>query len=498
MSNRITNVSAVLSTTDLTFSSGLRRAREDLARTASAAEQIQAQTSRLDMWGGLLPTFDVGNLLSQAMGNVGRIFDEIENGLKRIEQRSDAGEVLGFTYQQMQALEVAATVADMPVDRLSQTFGRLLKSVAMAGQGSKEARKDLERLGLTVKDLEGMTAWQVIGLVADRLSEITSPADRAAAAIELFGREAGLKMTQVLGGGADAMERYMATAKSLGLFLEDEMVQAAKLAGDAADLQALRMRASLDRQAAKVADLAAEWQYLKASALEPALALLSGLNRASDELGASLAAMFRTSGRGSTVLEDAALTRKYTEESLAGLQSRGGGSGQWPTTMNDLPALVEAEDQAKKLEGIYDQIEQEQKQSAERIAAWRAKVREQELADYYREWGETVRKTQAEQQKAEEQSRRQTLEAERATQRTREDAARDLEAAWASGQSGGAATASLAMKGSAQAQLAMYNASRQDSMQQAKDQFIIDGVRRVLESVVVKVNGGTSISVVPI
>lgn len=494
MSNRITNIAAIVSGRDTTFSGTMRNVREELTRTASAAEQVAARTRGIDVLGGIMPTLDIGSLLSQAMGNVGRVFDEIENGLKRIEQRSDAGDVLGFTYQQMQALEVAATVADMPVDRLSQTFGRLLKSVALAGEGSKEAQKDLARLGLTVKDLEGMTAWQVIGLVADRLSEIASPADRAAAAMELFGREAGLKMTQVLGGGADAMERYMATAKSLGLFLEDEMVQAAKLAGDATDLQGLRIQASLDRQAAKLADVRAEWERMKADALDPALGILSAMNRASDELGASLAAMFRTGDRGSTATQDADLTRKYLEESLAGLQSGRRPSGQWPTTMNDSPAVVEAEDQAKKLEGIYDQIEEEQKKSAERIAAWRQQVRQQELEQEYQDVGKQIEREEKERKEAERKMADEAEKMAREVSRVRDAAARDAAQAWDSS-GGGMGAAPLAVMGTAEQQLASYQASRARGNAEMRAEFIERAVEAALRKITVKtevVQGGVT------
>jgi hypothetical protein len=489
MSNRITNVSAVLSTTDLTFSSGLRRAREDLARTASAAEQIQAQTSRLDMWGGLLPTFDVGNLLSQAMGNVGRIFDEIENGLKRIEQRSDAGEVLGFTYQQMQALEVAATVADMPVDRLSQTFGRLLKSVAMAGQGSKEARKDLERLGLTVKDLEGMTAWQVIGLVADRLSEINSPADRAAAAIGLFGREAGLKMTQVLGGGADAMERYINKARELGLVLEQDLVDKAKLAADQMDFRRLGLEAARDRESARLAD-SGVGQSMEALRRAPETLTVLGMRIVNwiDEAGVRAAALLDAGTDGMVAVQQAQ-QRGFPSDWSTSPRS-GTGTGPTPLVAARNETLSRYERDAKEVD--------ERIETSRRIRLEETSKQVGELeAKYHQEMMQDEMEMQKLLMREYERDGQRILDGELAGIRQRFEAEEDFRKL----QEATPARADLLLKGSAKAQQAIYEAQRgggQTSGDQDRER-LVDSMRRMLEGVTVKVQGGgTTLSVVPL
>jgi hypothetical protein len=253
MSNRITNISAIVSGRDTTFSGTMRQVREDLSRTMTAAEQVAGRTRGMDIFGGLVPTFDVGSLLMSVGQQVSQAVRQIGQDLQTIDKRAQDAEGLGFTYEQLRAIEVAATLADIPLDRLSGTFARFLKTVAMAGEGSKEAEKDLARLGLTVKDFEGLTSWQAIEKVADRISELPSPAERAAASMEIFGREAGLKMVAVLGEGSGALENYIQKARELGLVLDEEVVGKAKGAADALDFRRMRIDAQRERLGAELA-----------------------------------------------------------------------------------------------------------------------------------------------------------------------------------------------------------------------------------------------------
>jgi hypothetical protein len=149
--------------------------------------------------------------------------------------------------------------------------------------------------------------------------------------------------------------------------------------------------------------------------------------------------------------------------------------------------IVQAEDDAKKLEGIYDQIEEEQKKSAERIAAWREQVREQELEKEYRDIGKQIEREEKERMEAERKMADEAEKMAREVSRVRERAGREAANAWDSN-GGGMGAAPLAVMGTAEQQLASYQASRaRDNAAQRAD-FIRNAIREALNGITVNTN----------
>lgn len=486
MTNRITDVSAYVKATDISFGAQMAKTRRDLEQTVGVAENASTRMRGVDLFGGIVPTFDVGSAIMGSANLIGNAVRQIEADLQRIDTRAQDAEGLGFTYEQMRAIEVAATLADIPVDRLSNTFARFLKTVAMAGEGSKEAEKDLARLGLTVKDFEGLTSWQAIEKVADRISELPSPAERAAASMEIFGREAGLKMVAVLGEGSAALDGYLNKARELGLVLDEELIGKAKMAADALDFRDMRRTAAREQRSAQLAEtgfaetakvVAGTWEFLIDDMFAKAALRMDSNLKATSAWFAGL-----KQGRGLN-LDD------LRDASRSGFTGSGG-----PRLDMDTPAIVQAEDEAKKLEGIYDQIEEEQKKSAERIAAWRQQVREQELEKEYRDIGKQIEREEKERMEAERKMADEAEKMAREVSRVRDRAGRDAANAWDSS-GGGMAAAPLAVMGTAEQQLASYQASRARGNAEMRAEFIERAVEAALRKITVKtevVQGGIS------
>ena len=485
MSNRITNISAIVSGRDTTFSGTMRNVREELTRTANAAVQTANSLRAADVFGGIMPVFDVGSAAAAsvqlAMRGARAAVDEFNQSLKRIEDRKDAADVLGFTYNEMQAIEVAATLANMPVDRLSGTFGRLLKTVALAGEGSSEAQKDLARLGLTLRNIQGLTSFQVLELVADRLAAIESPAERAAASMELFGREAGLKMTQVLAGGSESLRDYMKRAEELGLTLDPFLVDQAKRSQDAFDMASLQLNGRIDSMSARLSGLKIAGAGIASVMVEAAASVF--------DFGLKFDATRRLLGISDSdqaVLDHLSIGSLEYGRILSGdlaplMEAVNAKRDPGPGPLVGPPdPRIEYEQQAldvdKKIEEERMQLQWErmQERTKEEEAYWRD-VREME-ADSMREYEKDLQRIR---------------DADKAAIQERNkiayDTARDAAQAW--DQSGGGMAATpLAVMGTAEQQLASYQASRaRDNAAQRAD-FIRNAIRDALQGITVNTN----------
>jgi hypothetical protein len=482
MSNRITNVAAIVSGRDTTFSGTMRSVREELARTTNVAEQIAAKMRGIDVLGGIVPTFDVGELVGGMFSKARQAYEQFAADIGTIDRRAQEAEGLGFTYNQLRALEVAATLADVPLDRLSGTFARFLKTVAMAGEGSKEAEKDLARLGLRVKDFEGMTSWQAIQRVADQIAAMPTPAERAAASMEIFGREAGLKMVEVLGRGGAAMDGYIAKAAQLGITLDEQLIGKAKVAADEIDFLNMRFSGARERANAELAG----------SGVEASVTALANAPRGLGLAASWMGKIVDDFGEFATIAADMGLDQAFRSiatdnPSNANVAPAMFPNALWDTSSGESPAIVQAEDEAKKLEAVYDAIEAEQKASAERIAAWRDQVRQQALEREYREVGEQIERLEKERMESERRAADEAEKQARELDRVRMNVERAAASAWDS-TGGGLGASPLAVMGTAEQQLASYQASRARESAQQRQDFIRNAIREAMQGVVVNTN----------
>jgi hypothetical protein len=128
----------------------------------------------------------------------------------RVERLSRLATQLGVSFEFVQVLEEAGRRADVSVEQLSGSFGRLQNTLAGADDESKKATAALQRLGVSVEDFGDLSQAQQIELIGEKLATIEDPAQRSAAAIALFGR-AGVQLLPFfneLPGAATDIERF--------------------------------------------------------------------------------------------------------------------------------------------------------------------------------------------------------------------------------------------------------------------------------------------------
>ena len=179
------------------FRSIIRGAR---AASQEIQERFQAVGRRIkNIFGGVKGAF------AAVAGFAGVRFGlaEISKEIDRLDNLSKLSRSLGMTGEQMQVLQYAADSANVPIEQLNNAIPKVSKVISDAGRGSSEAAGKLDRLNLSLEDLQGKSTYEQLQMVAGAISRIQDPTERSARAMEMFG-ETGAKMVDMLSGLAGA------------------------------------------------------------------------------------------------------------------------------------------------------------------------------------------------------------------------------------------------------------------------------------------------------
>lgn len=190
--------------------SGLSSAGEGLSRVFSGGLN-KGLTSISTQFTGLLTTTNVALAGVAAFGAgaaaVARGLVDLED---RVEKLGNTADKLGVSFEFIQTLEAAAARSGTSVDAVSAAFGRLQRSVIGVDEESKAAQAALKAIGVTSDELRALKPEDQYKLIGERLQGIADPAQRTAAAINLFGKAGAelLPFFKNLGGASDDMERF--------------------------------------------------------------------------------------------------------------------------------------------------------------------------------------------------------------------------------------------------------------------------------------------------
>jgi hypothetical protein len=139
----------------------------------------------------------------------------------------DTAQAMGVATDELQELQHAALLGGLESEELSQGLTILTRTMRAAGAGSEEAGKAFAKVGVKVSGADGKlrSAADVVGDVAERLSQLPDGAEKTALALQLFGR-GGARMVPFLNLGSDGIARMRQEARELGLVMDKEAIRA--------------------------------------------------------------------------------------------------------------------------------------------------------------------------------------------------------------------------------------------------------------------------------
>ena len=161
---------------------GINAGVVELQKLGYAAKQTSRDVATLK-------NLELSKLFVSAVQSVASSFTQFTSGAAAaVDRTRQLAQNLGVSYGELRQLQVAADLSGASTDDLAKAFTRAQVTITNAGRGSKEAIGALGRLGLSVKDLATQTTTQQFSAIAGAINAIQNPAERAAAAVAIFGR----------------------------------------------------------------------------------------------------------------------------------------------------------------------------------------------------------------------------------------------------------------------------------------------------------------------
>ena len=115
----------------------------------------------------------------------------------------------GIAADKLQAYANAGKLADVSQSDLETGLRTLARTQGEAADGVKTYSEAYARLGLSVKKADGnlKPSDQLLGEIADKFADLPNGPEKAAIAMDIFGRS-GSKLITLLNGGTEALERF--------------------------------------------------------------------------------------------------------------------------------------------------------------------------------------------------------------------------------------------------------------------------------------------------
>ncbi|CAB4153261.1 hypothetical protein UFOVP605_55 [uncultured Caudovirales phage] len=199
----------------LTLRADFAQFKSDLGKATVAAEtnakaienEYRKSASNLKSLASTIATGFVGKFvldLIEAGDNIGKL----------------AGRA-GIDTKTFQELAYAAKLADVDVSSLGESINKMQRTL---GEGSKSTTEALNALGLSLPEIQKMSADKALETIAEQISLLENPADRVRAAVDLFGKS-GASLLPLFEGGAKGIASARKEANALGAVLSKDKIE---------------------------------------------------------------------------------------------------------------------------------------------------------------------------------------------------------------------------------------------------------------------------------
>lgn len=140
---------------------------------------------------------------------------------------------IGVGVEALQELRFAAKRAGVEQNTLDMALQRFTRRAAEAANGTGEAKKALEEMGIQLRDNHGRirSTNDLLRDVAESFKSVESPAERLRIAFKLFDSE-GAALVNMLSDGAEGLDSVAQEARDLGVIMKESLIRDAEKAAD--------------------------------------------------------------------------------------------------------------------------------------------------------------------------------------------------------------------------------------------------------------------------
>ena len=142
----------------------------------------------------------------------------LKGAVDMLDMLDDLSEKTGIATESLAALRYAGEVVGTPIEALATGVRKLSINMSAAAGGGKEQAAAFQAIGVAFKNLDGSLRGSdaVLGDIASKFASFRDGPEKAALAVELFGK-AGADMIPLLNKGSAGMEELRTEAERLGV-----------------------------------------------------------------------------------------------------------------------------------------------------------------------------------------------------------------------------------------------------------------------------------------
>lgn len=231
-----------------TYNRAMEKARSDLDRAGASAEKTDKSMESLTKNVRLIAGIELGRLFVsgvQAIGNAIRDVGSRITGLvtsvnSSVDSLNDLSARTGIGVESLQGYSLAAKLAGVDTEQFGAAVQKLAVNIGKATPGDA-LDKSLRGINLSLAELRALSPEQQFSEIGNAISQLPTAADRAAAAVQIFGKQ-GAALAPLFREGAASIEELQARAERLGIIISEQQVGNVADMNDAFDL----VRATID------------------------------------------------------------------------------------------------------------------------------------------------------------------------------------------------------------------------------------------------------------
>jgi len=225
----IGKVSAVFTASTSGLRTGVNQAARSMQQMQQSVSGLRGQLSTLTAISGAQLFGQIASAASQAVRS---LISFGQSQAQVIDDTSKLAARLGMTYGELAGLSLAGDLAGVSMETIGAAVTKADVAFVRAAEGSKTAADAFASIGLSIDNLQGMTAAERFDAIVDAIAALPTEAQRAEAAVQLFGRS-GAQLLPLFAGGAEGIAAARAEAERFGLSLSNMQGQNVEAMNDA-------------------------------------------------------------------------------------------------------------------------------------------------------------------------------------------------------------------------------------------------------------------------
>ena len=200
----------------------------DSAQFSAGASQAQSTLSKLS---GAFKAFAAGAVAALSLNKMEEAFLAIT---ERLDDMGKSAQKIGIPVEELSKLSYAAKLADVPMEALQTSIGKLSKGLAQfQATGKGDAGNALRAIGVAAVDTTGKLrpTSAIIQDIAGKFAQYEDGANKTALAIALFGKS-GADMIPLLNAGKQGLADAASEAERFGVVVSKDASASAEVFND--------------------------------------------------------------------------------------------------------------------------------------------------------------------------------------------------------------------------------------------------------------------------